>query len=210
VSALQPFLRERGSMFISSFRKYVLRLQQRNIYQDESHHRRLEKLKQYLQEVERARDDVLRRSAAKAACIECDLIMKIHQLLPKINPQPQSIEKDRDCKGQTAVPKHQKSKKDHLRSLQSLFESVKQDNRLILQELFKASSAANLREADSVEGLSAKDDRLKVSYYQALAEQGDLEPGNEKCSWIRDIFHMEARASQMEETAYAELQAAIE
>ncbi len=58
--------------------------------------------------------------------------------------------------------------------------------------------------------LSAKDNRLKVSYYQALAEQGDLEPGNPNCKWIRDAFDVEALASQMEETALKNLEKAIE
>jgi hypothetical protein len=42
--------------------------------------------------VERARDDVLRRSAAKAACIECDLIMKIHQQLAGAKLLPMRLE----------------------------------------------------------------------------------------------------------------------
>ncbi len=53
-------------------------------------------------------------------------------------------------------------------------------------------------------------DRLKVAHYLALAEQGALEPGNPKCSWIRKAFDVEAMASQMEENALKELRAAIE
>jgi hypothetical protein len=97
-------------------------------------------------------------------------------------------------------------------TLNSILDFLKQHSRPILKEMIKWAQvpAAASSYAHGPRNLSAKDDRLKVSYYQALAEQGDLEPGNEKCSWIRDIFHMEARASQMEETAHAELQAAIE
>ena len=49
-------------------------------------------LHQSLRDVERARDDVLRRSAAKAACIECDLIMKIHQQLAGAKLLPMRLE----------------------------------------------------------------------------------------------------------------------
>ena len=58
--------------------------------------------------------------------------------------------------------------------------------------------------------LSANDNRLKVSHLQALAEEGALEPGHEKCKWIRDAFDVEALASKMEENAQKELRAAIE
>jgi len=58
--------------------------------------------------------------------------------------------------------------------------------------------------------LSAQNNRLKVSHLQALAEEGALEPGHEKCKWIRDAFDVEALASKMEENAQKELRAAIE
>ena len=62
----------------------------------------------------------------------------------------------------------------------------------------------------STQKLNPKLDRLKVSHFQALAEEGALEPGHEKCRWIRDAFDVEALASQMDENAQVELRTAIE
>jgi hypothetical protein len=88
-----------------------------------------------------------------------------------------------------------------------LRDSWKQHHRPIIAALVKAAQAKN-EKSGGIQ--NSKDDRLKLSHYQALAEQGFLEPGHEKCSWIRGAFDVEALASQMEENALKELRAAIE
>jgi hypothetical protein len=91
--------------------------------------------------------------------------------------------------------------------LNSVLDSWKQQHKPVIAALVKVAQAKN-KESGGIQ--NSKDDRLKLSHYQALAGQGFLEPVHEKCSWIRGAFDIEALASQMEENALAELRAAIE
>jgi hypothetical protein len=95
------------------------------------------------------------------------------------------------------------------KKLNSVLDSWNQHHKPVIAALIKAAHAKN-KESGGIQRLNSKDDRLKFLHYQALAEQGFLEPGHEKCSWIRGAFDVEALASQMEENALAELRAAIE
>jgi hypothetical protein len=99
-------------------------------------------------------------------------------------------------------------------ALRSFLHFLKPHNTAIYQAFIKSAQDVNKALEGEVsaksETLNAKDNRLKVAHYLALAEQGALEPGNPKCSWIRKAFDVEAVASQMEENALGELRAAIE
>jgi hypothetical protein len=152
--------------------------------EDELQLKRLQTLHDCLKGIENTRDDEAKCSAAKSACIECDVILKMHQQLPKI-----------------------KARHDY--TLHSLLETVKQENKPILHALITAAENGSVRLKDS-DAQSPQLNRLKVSHYQALAEQGNLEPGNHNCGWIRGAFDVAALKPHMEETALAELSAAIE
>ncbi len=156
-------------------------------------------LHECLQEIESTAEDEAKCCAAKAACMQCDVIIKMHQQLPKIK---EYIQKDEESKMKAGGPKHKKNYHLH-----SLLHIVQQESKPIFFIKTAKSNDAKLNEIDS-ESQTSKDSRLEVS--QALAEQGDLEPGNPKSKWIRDEFDVEALASQMEENALAELKAAIE
>ena len=90
---------------------------------------------------------------------------------------------------------------------------LSEERKLLAQRRVGGGEAAADEEGGngaSTRKLDPKLDRLKVSHFQALAEEGALEPGHEKCKWIRDVFDVEAQASQMEDNAQVELRAAIE
>ncbi len=58
-----------------------------------SHHRRLKKLHDCLQEIDETCDDKSKCSAAKAAFIECDVIIKMHQQLAGDKLLPMRLER---------------------------------------------------------------------------------------------------------------------
>ena len=183
------------SFFISSQQKY-------NIV-DELQQRRTAVLRQCLIDIDVSCNDELKCSAAKAAFMECDVIIKMHEQLPKFKV------KDQDSKTNDDNRKQSDHKKD--RTLHSLLDAVKQENKPILNALIKTAKVGSVKcKKMDAESEGFQHDRLKVAHYLALAEQGALEPGNPKCSWIRKAFDVEAMASQMEENALRELRSAIE
>jgi hypothetical protein len=173
----------------------------RKLHLDDNLQARLNTLHALVQEIELVRGDERKCSAAKAACIECDIIFTIRQQLSKIKDVTESAQKQEQDRMEQRIDM----------TLYSLLDVVDREMKPILQALIKSAHAMNLKAQGSVvEGQSLKENRLKFSYYQALAEQGFLEPGHEKCSWIRGAFDAEALASQMDETALTKLRAAIE
>jgi hypothetical protein len=182
----------------SVFRSFITRQKKCKI-DDNLQHGRLKMLHQCLEEIESTAGDEAKCNAAKAACIQCDVIIKMHQQLPKIKDY---IQKDHDLENKKGSPKHKKNYYLH-----SLGRIAQEDKKPIFFIKTAKSSDTKLKETD-FESQSLNDNRLEVS--QALAEQGDLEPGNPNCKWIRDAFDVEALASQMEETELAELKSAIE
>jgi hypothetical protein len=185
----------RRSFFTSSQQKYNIG--------DELQQRRTAMLRQCLLDIDVSCNDELKCSAAKAAFMECDVIIKMHQQLPKFKV------KDPDGKTNDDNRKQSDHKKD--RTLHSLLDEVKQQNKPILKALIKMAKGGSVKSKKTdAESESFQHDRLKVAHYLALAEGGALEPGNPKCSWIRRAFDVEAVASQMDENALAELKAAIE
>jgi hypothetical protein len=90
-------------------------------------------------------------------------------------------------------------------TLKSFLHFLKPHNKPIYQALIKSAQDVNKALEGEVgaksEPLNAKDNRLKVAHYLALAEGGALEPGHPKCSWIRRAFDVEAVSSQMGENA---------
>ena len=202
------------------------RLQPKNKIYGELQLRRLQTLDQCLQQVEATCGNDALCSAAKSACVECDVVIKMHQQLIKMKHQLERKRKKEESKQDAKrkedemggkqegdpEPKAPKDKKkdEKLLTLHSFIETVKHQNRPILQALISSAQATNKKLTVSNETLDPKLDRLKVSHFQALAEEGALEPGHEKCRWIRDAFDVEALASQMDENAQVELRTAIE
>ena len=170
---------------------------------------RLETLHRCLQDIQNSKDDAQKYSSAVAAWIECDVFFTIHQQLAKIKAQRESAQKDEEKKSSQQGRGGPEPRPDP--TLHSLLETVKRENKPILQYFIKSAHVANLKlQGTQSDKTTLKENWLKLSHYQALAEQGFLEPGHEKCSWIRGAFDVEALASQMEENALAELRAAIE
>ena len=105
-------------------------------------------------------------------------------------------------------------------TLNSFLDLVKQHNRPILNVLTATAQAANLAAASGAkssfevngetEKLIGKDDRLKMSHYQALAEQGCLTPGHPQIRWMREAFDVQALASKLERDSLVQLQEAVE
>ena len=105
-------------------------------------------------------------------------------------------------------------------TLNSFLDLVKQHNRPILNVLTAAAQAANSAAASGAkssfevngetEKLIGKDDRLKMSHYQALAEQGCLQPGHPQIRWMREAFDVQALASKLGRDSLAQLQEAVE
>ncbi len=154
-----------------------------------------------MHEIESVCDDERKRSAAKAAFIECDIIFSIRQQLARI--------KDLHETAHGLEPRRQESKSEI--SLYSLLDTVEREHSTILHALIASAHAMNLKcQGAGSEEQGLKENRLKFSYYQALAEKGFLEPGHDKCSWIRGAFDVGALASQMDEAALAKLRSAIE